>query len=123
MLLFKILFNMKSFIVACLTGVLTTVSAADGKCRALAFSSGDEDAAYQAGVMKGITSSDKLTPEDYSYDAVSGVAGGAVNAVLLAEFGKGQEAAAADRMEQFWVDASHNKLYKNWFGGIARGLY
>lgn len=25
-------------------------------------------------------------------------------------------------MEQFWVDASHNKLYKNWLGGIAQGL-
>ena len=26
-------------------------------------------------------------------------------------------------MEQFWVDATHSSLYKNWFGGIARGLF
>jgi hypothetical protein len=26
-------------------------------------------------------------------------------------------------MEQFWVDASHSSLYKNWLGGIARGLF
>ena len=26
-------------------------------------------------------------------------------------------------MEQFWTDAAHNKLYKDWFGGIARGLF
>jgi predicted acylesterase/phospholipase RssA len=83
---------MKSFVVACLTGFLTFAKAGDSKCRAIAFSSGDEDAAYQAGVLKGITNSTKLTDEDRSYDAVSGVSGGAVNAVLLAEFKKGQEA-------------------------------
>lgn len=113
---------MKSFILAALTGALTTVQAAT-KCRALAFSSGDEDAAYQAGVMKGITTSTKLQPQDYQYDSVSGVSGGAVNAVLLSQFQKGNEGAAADRMEQFWVDATHNTLYKNWLGGIARGLF
>mmetsp|Transcript_29881 Transcript_29881/g.45685 ORF Transcript_29881/g.45685 Transcript_29881/m.45685 type:complete len:222 (-) Transcript_29881:40-705(-) len=26
-------------------------------------------------------------------------------------------------MEKFWVDASNSKLYKNWLGGIARGLF
>lgn len=104
-------------------GFLSSVSAVgDGKCRALAFSSGDEDAAYQAGVMKGISTSANLTDQDRSYDSVTGVAGGAINAVLLSEFEKGQESAAASRMEQFWVDASHNKLYKNWLGGIAQGL-
>jgi hypothetical protein len=112
---------MKSFLVAGLTGAITQV-AADGKCRALAFSSGDEDAAYQAGVMKGITTS-TLSPEEYQYDSISGVAGGAINAVLFAEFAKGNEGAASDRMEQFWVDASHSTLYKNWFGGIATGLF
>ena len=81
---------------ACALGV----QAADaGRCHAVAFSSGDQDAAYQAGALKGITSSDKLTATDYAYDAVSGVSGGALNAVLLSSFEKGQEGAAADRME------------------------
>lgn len=90
---------MKSFVIACLTGALSLVQAGDQKCRAIAFSSGDEDSAYQAGVMKGITTSDKLTAEDRSYDAVSGISGGAINAVLLSEYAKGEEATAADRME------------------------
>ena len=42
---------------------------------------------------------------------------------MLSSFEKGQEAAAADKMEQFWIDATHSSLYKNWFGGIARGLF
>ena len=97
--------------------------AASEKCHAIAFSSGDEDAAYQAGVLKGITTNPKLTAADWAYDSVSGVSGGALNAVLLSSFEKGQEAQAADRMEQFWKDATNSQLYKNWFGGIARGLF
>lgn len=89
----------------------------------MAFSSGDEDAAYQAGALAGITSNSALKAEDYAYDAVSGISGGAINAVILSSFEKGQEAAAAAKMEQFWRDAAHNSLYKNWFGGIARGLF
>lgn len=57
------------------------------------------------------------------YDAVSGVSGGALNAVLLSSFGMGQEGAAADRMEKFWLDGANTNLYKSWFGGIARGLF
>jgi len=96
---------MKSIILACLTGA--TLVQADNKCRALAFSSGDEDAVYQAGVLKGITQSSKMSPIDYAYDSVSGISGGAINTVLLSEFTKGSEQAAADRMEQFWIEASN----------------
>lgn len=35
----------------------------------------------------------------------------------------GDEKAAADRMEQFWIMASKDPLYKNWFGGIMTGLF
>jgi len=26
-------------------------------------------------------------------------------------------------MMSFWQDATYNKLYKDWFGGIIRGLF
>jgi predicted acylesterase/phospholipase RssA len=113
---------MKS-ILAMVACVLSAQAADAGRCHAVAFSSGDQDAAYQAGALKGITTSSKLTAADYAYDAVSGVSGGALNAVLLSSFAKGQEDAAADRMEQFWRDGANASLYKNWFGGIARGLF
>jgi predicted acylesterase/phospholipase RssA len=111
------------------TVVLSTIAVAEaqevsaGKCHALAFSSGDESAAYQAGALAGLVNSDKLQPEDYAYDSVSGISGGAINAVLLSSFAKGQEQAAATKMEQFWIDASNTKLYKEWLGGITRGLF
>jgi predicted acylesterase/phospholipase RssA len=63
-----------------------TQAAKNGKCRVMAFSSGDESAAYQAGALKGITTSEHMNPEDYAYDSVSGISGGAINAVLLANY-------------------------------------
>lgn len=57
----------------------------EGKCYALALSSGDEAAAYQAGALSGIFTSN-LSQSEYSYDAISGISGGALNAVMLASF-------------------------------------
>ena len=57
------------------------------KCYALAFSSGEEDSAYQAGVLKGLI--ETFGPEEYAYTAVSGMSGGAVNAAILASYGVG----------------------------------
>lgn len=42
---------------------------------------------------------------------------------MLASFAKGGEKDAANRIEKFWVDASNSQLYKNWIGGITRGLF
>ncbi len=88
------------------------------KCYALALSSGDQNAIYQAGVLAGLQSAG----ESVQYQAVSGVSGGAVNAVFLANFEEGQEADAAARMKSFWVDSANTKLYKDWLGGLAEGL-
>ena len=71
---------------------------ASGKCYALAMSSGDETSAYQAGALSGIFSS-KLTPDQYAYDTVSGISGGAINSVILGNYTKGDEKAAGARME------------------------
>ena len=81
-----------------LASAASLVAAKDDKCRVLALSSGDESAAYQAGALKGFTTSSHMQPEDYGYDAVSGISGGAINAVLLANYTKGEEGAAADSM-------------------------
>ena len=72
--------------------------------------------------MAGLFNS-SLDPSEYQYDTISGISGGAINAVLLASFPKGQEKEASKKIEQFWIDASNTKLYKNWLGGVARGLF
>ena len=105
-------------IVAAILG-LAAQAAAD-KCYAIAFSSGDESAAYQAGVLKGLVES--YPADEVAYSAISGISGGAVNAVILANYDAGKESDAAARMNTFWTNASTSELYKNWLGGIAEGL-
>ena len=56
------------------------------------------------------------------YSSISGIAGGAINAVYLASHAKGDEQAAANQMKKFWTDAGNTKLYQDWFGGIVNGL-
>lgn len=73
--------------------------------------------------MAGLFNSDKINPAEYQYDVVSGISGGAVNAVLLSSYNKGQEKDAAAKMEKFWRDASKTSLWRNWIGGLARGLF
>ena len=82
-------------------GSIATIEAqaTSEKCHAIAFSSGDESAAYQAGAFAGIVNSTLLEPEDYAYDSVSGISGGALNAVLLSSIEKGKEQSAATKME------------------------
>ena len=106
------------FTAAVLAG-LTHRAIAD-TCYALAFSSGDESSAYQAGVLKGLVA--KNGAELHAYSAISGMSGGGVNAAILGSYPVGQEASAADRMVTFWQHAGSDKLYKDWLGGVAEGL-
>ena len=67
-----------------------------GKCHVLALSSGDEASVYQAGAIAGLVNASAAA--DVSYDAVSGVSGGALNAVILSSFAKGDESSAVDKL-------------------------
>ena len=109
---------MKStFAIVALMGVFAERVVAD-KCYALALSSGDQNSMYQAGVLKGLASAGA----EMSYQAISGVSGGAVNAAILASYAAGSESDAADRMHTFWTNSANTKLYKDWLGGLAEGL-
>jgi predicted acylesterase/phospholipase RssA len=66
----------------------------------LALSSGQENAAYQAGVLKGLLS--KLPADQINYQIVTGVAGGAVNAAIMGQHAHGNETGAIDEMIKFW---------------------
>lgn len=99
---------------------ITAQQAVASTCHVLAFSAGSEESAYMAGVLKGLVQAKGTSAT--SYNAVTGVSGGGVNAAILANYAIGQEAAAADRMITFWENASNSALYKDWLGGVAQGL-
>jgi hypothetical protein len=109
----------KSFAYLAALAAIASQAYAD-KCYAIAFSSGDQTSAYQVGVLKGLV--EQSAPGETSYSAVSGVSGGAVNAVIMASFPVGQEAAAVERMQSFWDNSANTKLWKDWAGGLAEGL-
>ena len=75
------------------TTFLAQQAVATNKCYALALSSGQENAAYQAGVLQGLLN--KVPADQLRYSAVSGIAGGAVNAAIMGGHAVGDEAAAA----------------------------
>lgn len=74
----------------------TQTMAAGSKCYGLAFSSGDESAAYQVGAFTGLV--ENLASEEVAYSVVSGVQGGALNAALLSKYAIGNETGAVSEM-------------------------
>lgn len=84
--------HFNSFISVVVMAAIASQAEAD-KCYALALSSGDQSAAYQAGVLKGLTEAHGAA--ETAYTAVSGISGGAVNAAILSSFAVGQESSAA----------------------------
>ena len=108
---------MKSFVTLLLSSAVLAQQENGGKCYALVFSGGDQSAAYQAGVLQGLVQ--QHGSAETAYSAVTGIAGGAVNAAILGSYPVGNELSAADRMIKFWQNSANTKLYNDWIGGVA----
>jgi predicted acylesterase/phospholipase RssA len=76
-----------SVLLALLLPAALIQTASANTCYAIAFSAGDERAAYQAGVFTGLVNN--LPADQVAYSAVSGVEGGAINAAILSQFNVG----------------------------------
>lgn len=63
------------------------------------------------------------------YNYVTGISGGAINALLLASQGLGAELNASKMMRKFWIDAGNTNLYSEWYIGewaallYAKGIW
>ena len=91
------------------------VAQAGNKCYGLALGTGDQSAAYQVGVLDSLLK--KLPANETQYQFVTGVSGSAVNALLLASQGLGNERTAIDQMRKFWIDGGNITLYSEWLIG------
>ena len=74
----------KTFIAALFAA---STSASDDKCFALALGSGEENTAWQAGVLQGLMN--KYGIAEHDYDAISGISGGSVNAAIFGSYASG----------------------------------
>lgn len=90
------------------------------RCRALAIGGGTDLGAYEAGAIIGLI--EKLPSGEAQWDIVTGVGVGSVNALIVSQFAKGQEAAAATKLNSFWVGFSYETFYVDWTGWYVTGL-
>ena len=84
------------------------------------FSGGGDKGAYAAGAIKGLALA--LPLEEHSWDVVSGISIGAMNAFQLSLFPVGEEETAADFLYHFWSGIRKKDLYQSWPGGIREAF-
>ena len=71
--------------------------------------------------MKGLVES--LPASESQYDIVTGVSVGAINALPLSRFAKGQESEAVTFLTNFWTQFKSKQFYNDWLGGYIEGLF
>ena len=76
---------------------------------------------WQDGVIKGMVSA--ADPDEMEYDVVTGISSGALNALGVAMFPKGQESEMAEYLYDFWMNMDSKKVYKGWPLGIIQGIF
>lgn len=81
------------------------------RCRALAIGGGTDLGAYEAGVIIGLIQS--LPSGEAQWDVVTGVGVGAVNALIVSQYPKGQEAAASTKLKSFWSTFTYEAFYQD----------
>lgn len=89
-------------------------------CKVLALAGGGDKGAYQAGAIQGLVQA--LPAGQATWDVVTGVGIGAVNALAAARYAKGDETAMAQALVNFWQNFSSDDFYENWTGGVLQGL-
>lgn len=78
--------------------------------RAIVLSGGGSKGAHSAGIIKYLLGDLQL-----HYDIICGVSVGAINGSFLAQFPKGQEKLAADKLVNLWSKLDSPDIYKRWF--------
>eukprot|EP00349_Pseudokeronopsis_sp_Brazil_P011324 CAMPEP_0202977544 /NCGR_PEP_ID=MMETSP1396-20130829/84304_1 /ASSEMBLY_ACC=CAM_ASM_000872 /TAXON_ID= /ORGANISM="Pseudokeronopsis sp., Strain Brazil" /LENGTH=353 /DNA_ID=CAMNT_0049716299 /DNA_START=66 /DNA_END=1127 /DNA_ORIENTATION=- len=83
-------------------------------------SGGGSRAAYQAGAIYELIES--LPAEDVTWDIVSGVSGGAMNAARMSSYSVGDELSMAEGLKVFWHEMATEDIWKMWEGGLVEGI-
>ena len=104
---------------AALAGQAT--AATQDTCFALALNGGGSKGAYQAGAIYGFMH--EGNPEDFQWDVVSGISGGAINTCAMSVWAKEDGLAMSEWLSNEWNDELRtDDVWKWWPGGIIAGL-
>jgi predicted acylesterase/phospholipase RssA len=105
-----------------LTSLLSTQTLAlQDSCHAIVLSGGGNKGAYEAGVVYGLAHS--LPAADVTWDVVSGVSAGALNAGGIGIFAVGDELNMADWLVNLWETTETKDIWVEWTEGILWGMF
>lgn len=99
----------------------SVVFAGNKKCYALAIEGGGPKNAFTVGVLNAIWK--YLPKEDRSYDVISGVSMGALNAYIMSRFPHGEERLAAEFLTALWDKMADSMVFQHWTWGYVQGLF
>ena len=89
-------------------------------CTALVLSGGGSNGAWEAGVLYGLLH--EGDPSLFTYDVVTGVSAGSINASGMSAFAKGDEVAATEHISEAWSKRTTADYYQSWDGGVVDGI-
>ena len=103
-----------------LMGMSHVLAEQQESCLALALNGGGNKGAYQAGVMWGWNHYGN--PEDFQWDVVSGISGGAINTGAMSPWAKEDGVAMTEWISDQWVNLTTPDIWVLWPGGLREGL-
>jgi len=89
-------------------------------CKVLALSGGGDKGAYEAGVVNGLVNN--LPAADVTWDVVTGISAGSINAAAIATYAVGDEKAMADYLLTTARSVTADKIFKSWALGFIQGV-
>ncbi|CAI2372707.1 unnamed protein product [Moneuplotes crassus] len=101
--------------------LLLSASVQGAPCRALVLEGGGDRGAYQAGAIRGMY--EELGSNETTYDVISGISVGAVNAVAYSLYPPGEEEKATKWLMDFWKGMQRDKVFVNWPYYILEGVF
>lgn len=88
-------------------------------CRAIVFSGGGNNGAWEVGVLYGMLANGNAA--DFEFDVVTGVSAGSINAGGMAGWAVGQEMEAAQWLSDTWNGMSNSDVWVDWSLGKVSG--
>lgn len=89
-------------------------------CYALALNGGGAKGAYQAGAIYGFMH--EGNPDDFQWDVVTGISGGAINAGALSVWAKEDGLQMSEWLSDTWNNLHTHDVWKWWPGGLVEGF-
>lgn len=99
----------------------STTTYAKDVCHALVMSGGGSKGAYEAGFLYGLAHSNQSI--DVTWDVVSGVSAGSINAAFISLFEIGNEKEMTEKQLDLFNNMTNHQVWKEWDDGLVAGLF